>query len=69
MKNFSTIAAPLTEVVKKSIGFKLGAEQKQAFNLIKERLCSSPTISSPNFLKTFETDCHASEIGIGVVLM
>ena len=35
VKDFSIITAPLTEVVKKSIGFKWGAEQKQAFNLIK----------------------------------
>ena len=69
MKDFSIIAAPLTEVVKKFIGFKWGAEQKQASNLIKERLCSSPTISLPNFSKTFETDCDASKIGIGAFLM
>ena len=69
MKDFSIIAAPLTEAVKKPIGFKWGAKQKQAFNWIKKRLCSSPTISLPNFSKTFETDCDASKIGIGAFLM
>ena len=31
VKDFSTIAAPLNEVVKKSVGFKWGEEQELAF--------------------------------------
>jgi hypothetical protein len=31
VKNFSTLAAPLTEIVKKSVGFKWGSEQDRAF--------------------------------------
>jgi hypothetical protein len=36
VKNFSTLAAPLTEIVKKSDGFKWGSEQDRAFFEIKE---------------------------------
>ena len=36
IKDFSTIAAPLIEVIKKNVGFKWGEEQKVAFQLIKE---------------------------------
>ena len=56
VKNFNTLAAPLTEIVKKSMGFK-------------ERLCGAPLLSLPDFSKTFGNECDASRIGIGVVLM
>ena len=34
MKDFSTIVAPLTEIMKKSFGFKWNDEQDKAFNLL-----------------------------------
>ena len=44
MKDFSTFAAPLTEIVKKHVGFKWGSEQEGAFNLIKEKLVFAPLL-------------------------
>jgi len=69
VKHFSTIATPLTEVIKKSICFKWGEEQNNAFLDLKNKLCSAPVLSLPNFNKTFEIECDVSRIGIGVVLM
>jgi hypothetical protein len=69
VKDFSTLAAPLTEIVKKSMGFKWGSEQDRAFIKIKERLCGAPLLALPDFSKTFEIECDASEIGIGAILM
>ena len=45
MKDFSTIAALLTEIVKKSVGFKWNDEQDKTFNLLKDKICSAPALA------------------------
>ena len=69
VKDFSTIASPLTEIVKKVVGFKWGEEQENAFHLLKSKLISAPLLSLPDFNKAFEIEYDASGIGIGVVLI
>ena len=51
VRNFSTIAAPLNELVKKNIIFNWGSEQERAFNTLKEKLTSAPVLALPDFLK------------------
>ncbi|XP_024009449.1 uncharacterized protein LOC112084532 [Eutrema salsugineum] len=69
VKDFSTLAAPLTEVIKKNVGFKWEQDQEEAFQTLKDKLTHSPVLSLPDFTKTFEIECDASGIGIGAVLM
>lgn len=69
VKEFSTIAAPLTEIIKKKVGFHWGSDQANAFATLKEMLCSTPVVALPDFNKTFEIECDALGIGIEAVLM
>ena len=69
VKDFSTFAAPLTEVIKKTVGFIWGPAQEEAFNLLKWKLTNAPLRMLPDFVKTFEIECDASGVGIGAVLM
>jgi len=69
VKDFSTIAAPLNELVKKHVGFKWGQKQKQAFVALKDRLTHVPILALPNFAKSFELECDTSNVGIDAILM
>jgi hypothetical protein len=42
--DFSSLAAPLTKVIKRNLLFKWGKEQERAFNLIKEKLTNAPLL-------------------------
>ena len=68
-KDFSSITALLTEVIKKNVRFKWGDKQEKAFQLIKEKLTHAPLLALPNFTKTFEIECDALGMGIGTTLM
>ncbi|XP_071926096.1 uncharacterized protein [Coffea arabica] len=68
VKDFSTIAAPLNEIIKKNVGFQWGKEQEESFLKLKKLLTSAPILALPNFDVTFEIECDASGIGIGAMV-
>ncbi|OMO99181.1 reverse transcriptase [Corchorus capsularis] len=69
VKDFSTLAAPITSVMKKNAPFKWGDEQQEAFEMLKDKLTNTPLLVLPNFNNTFEIGCDASGVGFGAVLM
>jgi hypothetical protein len=66
IRDFSTIAAPLNVLTKKAVLFQWGATQDQAFHTVIDKLTHAPLLQLPDFSKTFELECDASGIGIGV---
>ncbi|XP_048617123.1 uncharacterized protein LOC106421507 [Brassica napus] len=68
VKDFSTIAAPMTLVIKKNVSFTWGPAQEGSFNKLKYSLTHAPVLTLPNFDKPFEIECDASGTGIGAVL-
>ncbi|RDX83911.1 Retrovirus-related Pol polyprotein from transposon opus, partial [Mucuna pruriens] len=69
VKNFSSTAAPLNELVKKIVVFKWDDMHEKAFNLVKDKLTNTPLLCLPNFDKSFEIECDTSSVGIGAILM
>ena len=65
---FSSIAVPLTELTSKQVEFHWSEEAQQAFERLKEALCSAPVLSFPRDEGELILDTDASAVGIGVVL-
>ena len=59
----------LNDIVKKDVVIKWGQEQEKAFETLKDKLTKTPILALPNFTKTFEIDCDASNIGFGAILL
>jgi hypothetical protein len=69
MRDFSIIAAPLNDLMKKAVLFYWGAAQEHSFNTLINKLTHAALLQLPDFSKTFELECDASGIGIGGVLL
>ena len=66
--DFSTIAAPLTDLTRKDVKFRWSEAADIAFNSLKTLLISAPILSFPREKGLYILDCDASGTGIGSVL-
>jgi hypothetical protein len=64
MRDFSTIATPLNDLMKKGVLFQWGAPQDQALYTLIDKLTHAPLLQLLDFGKTFELECDASGIGM-----
>jgi hypothetical protein len=69
VRDFSTIATPLNDLMKKGVLFYWGVAQEHSFNTLVDKLTHAPLLQLPDFGKTFELECDASGIEIGGVLL
>ncbi|KAJ9553346.1 hypothetical protein OSB04_017391 [Centaurea solstitialis] len=67
--NFSKIVQPLTTLTQKDKKFIWGEKQKEAFQLLKHKLCNAPILALPEGTDNFVVYCDASHQGLGCVLM
>ena len=68
--NFSTVAVALTDLTRKAAPTEVqwNSQCQKAFDTLKDSLCQSPLLHSPDFSKQFILQTDASERGVGAVL-
>nr|GEY15001.1 putative reverse transcriptase domain-containing protein [Tanacetum cinerariifolium] len=68
IEGFSLISKPLTKLTQKNKKYEWGKEE-EAFQTLKQKLCSAPILALPEGTKDFVVYCDASLKGYGAVLM
>ena len=67
--DFSRIAKPMMELLKKVVKFVWNDKCEEAFQTLKDQLTTSPVLATPDSTKPFDVYCDASGTGLGCVLM
>jgi RNase H-like domain found in reverse transcriptase len=68
IQGYSQIARPLLDLTKKTETWHWGDAQEQAFQTLKDKMCSAPVLLQPDFSKKFYLQTDASAYGVGAVL-
>ncbi|KAK1660836.1 hypothetical protein QYE76_048995 [Lolium multiflorum] len=69
VEGFSSIARPMTQLLKKDKKFECTDKCEESFQQLKSRLTTAPILIMPDITKPFDVYCDASKIGLGCVLM
>ncbi|GJV86180.1 putative reverse transcriptase domain-containing protein [Tanacetum coccineum] len=69
IEGLSKIAKPMTKLTQKKVKFVWGDKQEAVFQLLKQKLCSTPILALPEGSKDFIVYYDASIKGLGAVLM
>jgi hypothetical protein len=67
--DFSRIAKPITELLKKEAKFVWGQKCEDAFHTLRQHLTTTPVLAQPDSSKPFDVYCDASGTRLGCVLM
>ena len=69
--NYSTVAAPLTDLTKRGCLNKIvwGDAQERSFVILKKVLSSNPVLRLPDLSREFILQTDASEVGLGACLL
>ena len=65
VQNFTVIAHPLYDLLKKGALFIWTDAHTSAFSTLKAALMSAPVLALPNFDKPFQLQTDASDFGVG----
>ncbi|KAK1611777.1 hypothetical protein QYE76_035450, partial [Lolium multiflorum] len=69
VEGFSSIARPMTQLLKKDKKFEWTDKCEESFQELKARLTTTPILIMPDITKPFDVYYDASKIGLGCVLM
>ncbi|KAK2367491.1 hypothetical protein QL285_080769 [Trifolium repens] len=69
IEGFAKIVAPMTQLTRKDQPFAWTEKCELSFQLLKERLTTSPVLMLPQSEEPYEVYCDASHQGLGCVLM
>jgi hypothetical protein len=69
VERFSSIARPMTQLLKKDKKFEWTPKCEESFQELKKWLVTAPVLTMPDITKSFDVYCDASKLGLGCVLM
>jgi hypothetical protein len=69
IEGFSKIARPMTALLAKKVEFKWTSVCQESFEMLKQKLTTTPVMVLPEVHKPFSLYCDASYTGLGCVLM
>jgi len=67
--DFSKIARPMTELLKKGVKFVWDDKCDQAFQTLRKLLTSAPVLAQPDITRPFDVYCDASGTSLGRILI
>jgi hypothetical protein len=67
--DFSKMAKPMIELMKKGVKFLWDDDCEKAFHTLRAHLTTAPVLAQPNNIKQFDVYYDASGTGLGCVLM
>lgn len=68
-RNFSAVAAPLTDLLSPKSRYHWSESRQHAFDCIKALMTHAPVLAAPQFNRPFKLSVDASDAGVGAVLL